>query len=210
LRRHAAGRRNASVRWLEQRSCRRIGPSRLPRTRSSVACARACRHRRTLQGEVLAILEETLRSDERLGRDEVLAEVRRLGLHTPSESASRIRADRETRRGRRRPGDRRAPIRRACADAISRRQRRGHSNARRAHAPALRSISIAPFVARQSDRDLPVDYNPIRFRRLAHRPRADRLRLPPSQRLAILVNPPSIETIAFASCSLGADRGRCR
>jgi hypothetical protein len=24
------------------------------------------------------------------------------------------------------------------------------------------------------------------------------------------VNPPSIETIAFASCSLGADRGRCR
>jgi plasmid stability protein len=58
---------------------------------------RASRHRRTLRGEVLAILEESLRSDERLGPDEVLAEVRRLGLHTPTESAAMIRADRDAR-----------------------------------------------------------------------------------------------------------------
>lgn len=58
---------------------------------------RASRHRRTLQGEVLAILEESLRSDERLSPDDVLAEVRRLGLHTPTESAAMIRADRDAR-----------------------------------------------------------------------------------------------------------------
>jgi plasmid stability protein len=58
---------------------------------------RASRHHRSLQGELLAILEETVRNDDRLSPDELLAEVRRLGLRTPSESAAMIRADRGAR-----------------------------------------------------------------------------------------------------------------
>lgn len=58
---------------------------------------RASRHRRSLQGEVLAILEDCVRSEERLSPDDVLAEIRRLDLHTPSESAAMIRADRDAR-----------------------------------------------------------------------------------------------------------------
>lgn len=57
---------------------------------------RAKRHHRSLQGELLAIIEESVRSEERLSPDEVLEEVRRLNLHTPSESLEMIRADRNS------------------------------------------------------------------------------------------------------------------
>jgi plasmid stability protein len=58
---------------------------------------RANRHHRSLQGELLAILEASVRFEERLSPDDLLAEVRRLGLRTPSESAAMIRADRDAR-----------------------------------------------------------------------------------------------------------------
>jgi len=68
---------------------------------------RARRNGRALEGEVTAILEEAAATDSlrtagaRTGRPltprEVLAEVRRLGLSTPSESAAMVRKDREWR-----------------------------------------------------------------------------------------------------------------
>jgi len=61
---------------------------------------RAQRHRRTLQGEVLAILEAAIEGESSFAPAEVLAEVRRLDLRTPSEAADLIRADRDGRRGR--------------------------------------------------------------------------------------------------------------
>lgn len=59
--------------------------------------ARATRHRRSLQGELLAIIEEAVRPERHLTPDQVLAEVRHLGLQTPSEAALIIRADRDGR-----------------------------------------------------------------------------------------------------------------
>jgi antitoxin FitA len=58
---------------------------------------RAARRHRSLQGELLAIIEEAVRSEKELSPVELLAEVRRLGLHTPSDSATIIRADRDRR-----------------------------------------------------------------------------------------------------------------
>jgi plasmid stability protein len=58
---------------------------------------RASRHHRSLQGELLAILEAAVRFEERLSPDDLLGEVRRLGLHTPSESTAMIRAERDAR-----------------------------------------------------------------------------------------------------------------
>jgi len=57
--------------------------------------ARARRHHRSLQGELLAIVEDAVRPDWFLTPAEVLAEVRRLGISSPSESAAMIRADRD-------------------------------------------------------------------------------------------------------------------
>jgi plasmid stability protein len=59
--------------------------------------ARAARHHRSLQGEVLAILEEAVNEAKPLTVDDVLAENRRIGLRTPSESVAMIRADRDGR-----------------------------------------------------------------------------------------------------------------
>lgn len=59
--------------------------------------ARAARHHRSLQGELLAILEEAVQPPRRVTVDEVLAEVRRLHLMTPAESAAMVRADRDAR-----------------------------------------------------------------------------------------------------------------
>lgn len=59
--------------------------------------ARAARHRRSLQGELMNILEESVASTERLGVDEVVRLVRKLGVRTKSESAAMIRADRDAR-----------------------------------------------------------------------------------------------------------------
>lgn len=59
--------------------------------------ARATRHHRSLQGELLAILEEAVQPPRQITVDEVLAEVRRLQLATPAESAVMIRVDRDAR-----------------------------------------------------------------------------------------------------------------
>lgn len=56
---------------------------------------RAARHHRSLQGELLAIIEEAVRPEQELSPAELLAEVRRLGLSTPGDSAALIRADRD-------------------------------------------------------------------------------------------------------------------
>ncbi|MBF8288874.1 MAG: hypothetical protein HW381_1982 [Candidatus Rokubacteria bacterium] len=58
---------------------------------------RAERHHRSLQGELLAIIEEAARTPSPLSPEEVVAEVRRLGLRTPSAAAAMIRADRDGR-----------------------------------------------------------------------------------------------------------------
>ncbi|MGH8603967.1 MAG: FitA-like ribbon-helix-helix domain-containing protein [Gammaproteobacteria bacterium] len=58
---------------------------------------RASRHHRSLQGELMAILEESVRAPEPLTPEDVLNEVRRLNLRTPSEAVELIRADRNVR-----------------------------------------------------------------------------------------------------------------
>lgn len=59
---------------------------------------RAERHHRSLQGELLAIIEEAVRPDQELTPAELLAEVRRLGVRTHGDSAAIIRADRDRKR----------------------------------------------------------------------------------------------------------------
>jgi antitoxin FitA len=59
---------------------------------------RAQRNHRSLQGELLAIIEDAVCRPSRLRTpDEILAEVRRLGLNTPAESAQIVRSDRDRR-----------------------------------------------------------------------------------------------------------------
>ena len=58
---------------------------------------RAERHHRSLQGELLVIIEEAVRGEETLTPAELLAEVRRLDLRTPADSTSIIRTDRDRR-----------------------------------------------------------------------------------------------------------------
>ena len=56
---------------------------------------RAARRHRSLQGELLAIIEEAVRAEQELSPSELLAEVRNFGLRTTAESAAIIRADRD-------------------------------------------------------------------------------------------------------------------
>jgi antitoxin FitA len=58
---------------------------------------RAARHHRSLQGELLAIIEAAVQDDGPASAAEILAEVRRLGVRTPAEAAALIRADRDGR-----------------------------------------------------------------------------------------------------------------
>jgi plasmid stability protein len=58
---------------------------------------RADRHHRSLQGELMSILEATLQSEGRLTVEELLQEIRGRGVSTPSEAAEMIRADRDGR-----------------------------------------------------------------------------------------------------------------
>jgi antitoxin FitA len=58
---------------------------------------RAVRNHRSLQGELMAILEEAVRTPAVLTPDEVLARVRKLGLRTPAESNKMTREDRDAR-----------------------------------------------------------------------------------------------------------------
>jgi plasmid stability protein len=56
---------------------------------------RAQRHHRSLQGELMAIIETAVREEGCANPSDLLAEVRRLGLHTPSESAVIAQGDRD-------------------------------------------------------------------------------------------------------------------
>ena len=57
---------------------------------------RAARHRRSMQGEILQILElAAWEPTTRLTASEVLGRVRDLGVSTPTEAADMVRADRD-------------------------------------------------------------------------------------------------------------------
>ena len=57
---------------------------------------RAARRHRSLQGELLAILEETV-SPRRVSPRDLLKLLKESGLRTPAEAAQMIRADRDAR-----------------------------------------------------------------------------------------------------------------
>ena len=59
--------------------------------------ARARKNHRSLQGELMAILEERLEGRNALSPAELLAHVTEMGLKTRSESARMVRADRDGR-----------------------------------------------------------------------------------------------------------------
>jgi plasmid stability protein len=59
--------------------------------------ARAARHHRSLQGELMAIIEEAVRPARRLTPEEVLSRVRQLGLSSPEGAAAMVREDRDGR-----------------------------------------------------------------------------------------------------------------
>jgi plasmid stability protein len=58
---------------------------------------RAARNHRSLQGELMAIIEDAVRPQpaQYLTPHEYLAEIRKLGLNSPNEAAAMIRADRD-------------------------------------------------------------------------------------------------------------------
>jgi antitoxin FitA len=58
---------------------------------------RAERHHRSLQGELMAIIEAAVQEDPPAKPETILAEVRQLGLRTPREAADIIRTDRDGR-----------------------------------------------------------------------------------------------------------------
>ena len=58
---------------------------------------RAERSHRSLQGELMAILEETVAGSEPLTLREALRIVREMGLETDADAAALIRSDRDTR-----------------------------------------------------------------------------------------------------------------
>ena len=62
--------------------------------------ARAERNHRSMQGELLAILEDAVRAPQRITPMELLAEVRKLDLKMPSEAAEIVRKMRDERYGR--------------------------------------------------------------------------------------------------------------
>jgi plasmid stability protein len=58
---------------------------------------RAARNHRSLQGELMAILEEAAGKNTPLSPAEFLDALRRLGLRTPAESRAMVREDRDAR-----------------------------------------------------------------------------------------------------------------
>jgi plasmid stability protein len=58
---------------------------------------RAAKHHRSLQGELIAILEENVTPKRSLNPLELLSEVRAFALNTPEESADFIRKERDVR-----------------------------------------------------------------------------------------------------------------
>jgi plasmid stability protein len=61
---------------------------------------RAARNHRSLQGELMAILEESVMEETPLTPKELLERVRAMGLQTPQESVKFIREDRDGRSSR--------------------------------------------------------------------------------------------------------------
>ena len=59
--------------------------------------SRANKHHRSLQGELLAILEESIATEQILTPSELLVAVRKSGIKTGEESAKHIRKDRNVR-----------------------------------------------------------------------------------------------------------------
>jgi plasmid stability protein len=59
---------------------------------------RAMAHHRSLQGELLSLLEEAVEPG-RLTVEELRREIRKLGLSTPDEGTGMIREDRDARQG---------------------------------------------------------------------------------------------------------------
>jgi antitoxin FitA len=57
---------------------------------------RAREHHRSLQGELMAILEDSVRP-ELMTIDEVYQQVKKLGIQTDSDSAAMVRENRDTR-----------------------------------------------------------------------------------------------------------------
>ena len=58
---------------------------------------RAERRHRSLQGELMAIIEAAVRQDGPARPADILAQVHQLGLKTPSEATANVRADRDAR-----------------------------------------------------------------------------------------------------------------
>jgi antitoxin FitA len=58
---------------------------------------RAARHHRSLQGELMAIIEDAARAPRSLTPKDVVAEVKRLGIRSRSNSAKIVRALRDAR-----------------------------------------------------------------------------------------------------------------
>lgn len=58
---------------------------------------RARKSRRSLEGEILRILEKAVSEEEKLTPGQVLERVRALKLETPAESAAFVRQDRDVR-----------------------------------------------------------------------------------------------------------------
>ena len=61
---------------------------------------RAARSHRSLQGELMSILESAVNEEPAMTVSEVLAEIRELGLERHSEATQMIREDRDARSGR--------------------------------------------------------------------------------------------------------------
>jgi plasmid stability protein len=59
--------------------------------------SRAAKHHRSLQGELLAILEESAANEQILTPSELLAAVHKFGLKTREESAKLVRKSRDVR-----------------------------------------------------------------------------------------------------------------
>lgn len=58
---------------------------------------RAQAHHRSLQGELLSILEDTALREEPLRPSQIVAQIRRKGVKTPAEAAGMVRQDRRAR-----------------------------------------------------------------------------------------------------------------
>lgn len=56
---------------------------------------RATRHHRSLQGELMAIIEAAVKDEERITVHEMMERNRALGLSTPDEAVQMIREDRD-------------------------------------------------------------------------------------------------------------------